>query len=76
MKSRSLTAVLTLAVVAGAAVAGETVCLASGEAAAAGFSRVHPAHQALGVSPHALTDVDVARLTRSSVGMPTCSSCH
>jgi hypothetical protein len=73
MKIRSLSALLVLAVIAGGAVAGETVSVASQEVAPA---QVNLAHQALGVSLNALTDVDVARLARSAVEMPACSTCH
>lgn len=73
MKIRSVTAMLALAVIAGGAMAGETVRVAAHEAAPV---QVNPAHQALGVSTDALTDVDVARLARSAVNMPACSTCH
>jgi hypothetical protein len=73
MKIRSLSALLVLAVVAGGAMAGETVRVASQEVAPV---QVNPAHQALGVSSNALTDVDVARLARAAVDMPACSTCH
>ncbi len=78
MKIRSLSVVLALAVVAGGAVAGETVRVVSHETASVRVDSIqaNPAHQALGVSSNALTDVDVARLARSAVGMPACSTCH
>jgi hypothetical protein len=53
--------------------AGETVRVAAHEATS---DQTNPAHQALGVSTNALTDVDVARLARSAVNMPACSTCH
>ena len=73
MKIRSVTVMLALAVVAGGAMAGETVRVAAHEAAPV---QANTAHQALGVSTEVLTDVDVARLARSAVNMPACSTCH
>lgn len=73
MKMRSLSALLVLAVVAGGAMAGETVRVATQEAAPV---PADAAHRALGPSPGALTDVDVARRARSAVDMPACSTCH
>lgn len=73
MKIHSVSAVFVLAVIASGAMAGETVRVAAQESAPL---PANPAHQALGVSTQALTDIDVARLARSAMAMPACSTCH
>ena len=73
MKIHSVSAMFVLTVIASGAMAGETVRVAAQESAP---SSANLAHQALGVSTNALTDVDVARLARSAVIMPACSTCH
>lgn len=76
MKIHSVSAVFVLAVIASGAMAGETVRVAAQESAPLPANPANPAHQALGVPTQALTDIDVARLARSAMAMPACSTCH